>query len=286
MGTSARNQYAPQRHERLHRRRLGAVRRELLRAAFQLHVVVLPLRALQRLDLREVDGDGERERWVLRPGHQPALVLLALSLSHRRGFVDDVLLQTRHREFLRDGRYPHLTRDARAAAHDANLRQVAVPPPALHVPQHDVRFHEDVREHLVQRVFHRAVQAREVADVDHRRRHRLDRHRVLGHVHERHPQRFQVRPALALRPKQPQPQFPRDSQVADEDPQRHGHGEPAAAHLGAQDDADEGRSVRASDDIGVEFKGVRSGVERRRGVCVGIVSEGPWAERCAGRESP
>mmetsp|Transcript_5949 Transcript_5949/g.21690 ORF Transcript_5949/g.21690 Transcript_5949/m.21690 type:complete len:237 (-) Transcript_5949:196-906(-) len=165
-----------QRHERLHRRRLGAVRRELLRAAFQLHVVVLPLRALQRLDLREVDGDGERERWVLRPGHQPALVLLALSLSHRRGFVDDVLLQTRHREFLRDGRYPHLTRDARAAAHDANLRQVAVPPPALHVPQHDVRFHEDVREHLVQRVFHRAVQAREVADVDHRRRHRLDRH--------------------------------------------------------------------------------------------------------------
>jgi hypothetical protein len=28
----------------------------------------------------------------------------------------------------------------------------------------------------------------------------------------------------------------------------------------------------------VEFKGVRSGVVRRRGVCVGIESEGPWAE--------
>jgi len=32
------------------------------------------------------------------------------------------------------------------------------------------------------------------------------------------------------------------------------------------------------------LKGVRSGVERCRGVCVGIVSEGPWAERCDRRE--
>ena len=27
--------------------------------------------------------------------------------------------------------------------------------------------------------------------------------------------------------------------------------------------------------VGAEFKGVRSGVERRRGVCVGIETEGP-----------
>ena len=39
-----------------------------------------------------------------------------------------------------------------------------------------------------------------------------------------------------------------------------------------------------SDDVGVELKGVRSGVERRRGVCVGIESEGPWAERNDRRE--
>ena len=32
------------------------------------------------------------------------------------------------------------------------------------------------------------------------------------------------------------------------------------------------------------MKGVRSGVERRRGVCVGIESEGPWAERNDRRE--
>jgi hypothetical protein len=43
----------------------------------------------------------------------------------------------------------------------------------------------------------------------------------------------------------------------------------------------EGRSIQA--DVGVELKGVRSGVERRRGVCVGIESEEPWAERDAGR---
>jgi hypothetical protein len=36
----------------------------------------------------------------------------------------------------------------------------------------------------------------------------------------------------------------------------------------------------------VEFKGVRSGVERRRGVCVGIETSEVWEERCAGRESP
>ena len=42
---------------------------------------------------------------------------------------------------------------------------------------------------------------------------------------------------------------------------------------------EEGRSIRS--DVGVEFKGVRSGVERRRGVS-GIESEG-WAERDAGR---
>jgi hypothetical protein len=35
--------------------------------------------------------------------------------------------------------------------------------------------------------------------------------------------------------------------------------------------------------VGVELKGVRSGVERRRGVSVGIETEGPWAERNAGR---
>jgi hypothetical protein len=47
-------------------------------------------------------------------------------------------------------------------------------------------------------------------------------------------------------------------------------------------DAAEGRgSTRAN--VGVELKGVRSGVERRRGVCVGIESEGPWAERNAGK---
>jgi hypothetical protein len=37
------------------------------------------------------------------------------------------------------------------------------------------------------------------------------------------------------------------------------------------------------------LKGVRGGVERRRRRVVGIVSEGPWAERDdrpAGRESP
>jgi hypothetical protein len=45
----------------------------------------------------------------------------------------------------------------------------------------------------------------------------------------------------------------------------------------------EGRSVRAN--VGVELKGVRSGVERRRGVS-GIESEG-WAERdAAGEQSP
>ena len=32
------------------------------------------------------------------------------------------------------------------------------------------------------------------------------------------------------------------------------------------------------------MKGVRSGVERRRGVCVGIEREGPWAERNTLRE--
>jgi hypothetical protein len=35
--------------------------------------------------------------------------------------------------------------------------------------------------------------------------------------------------------------------------------------------------------VGVELKGVRSGVERRRGVCVGIESEA-WAERDERRE--
>ena len=45
-------------------------------------------------------------------------------------------------------------------------------------------------------------------------------------------------------------------------------------------------SFRTSDDIGVEFRGVRSGVERRRGVSGIETSEGPWAERRAGRESP
>ena len=34
----------------------------------------------------------------------------------------------------------------------------------------------------------------------------------------------------------------------------------------------------------VELKGVRGGVERRRGVCVGIETEGPWAERNIRRE--
>ena len=38
--------------------------------------------------------------------------------------------------------------------------------------------------------------------------------------------------------------------------------------------------------VGAEFKGVRSGVERPSSRCVGIESEGPWAERIAGRESP
>ena len=31
--------------------------------------------------------------------------------------------------------------------------------------------------------------------------------------------------------------------------------------------------------VGVELKGVSGGVERRRGACVGIEIEGPWAER-------
>jgi hypothetical protein len=38
--------------------------------------------------------------------------------------------------------------------------------------------------------------------------------------------------------------------------------------------------------VGMELKGVRSGVERRQKRCIGIEREGPWAERCAGRESP
>jgi|EP00982_Pelagococcus_subviridis_P007138 hypothetical protein len=44
---------------------------------------------------------------------------------------------------------------------------------------------------------------------------------------------------------------------------------------------DDGRRSVRSDDVGAELKGVRSGVVRRRDVCVGIVSEGPWAERDA-----
>jgi hypothetical protein len=38
--------------------------------------------------------------------------------------------------------------------------------------------------------------------------------------------------------------------------------------------------------VGVELKGVRSGVERQASRFVGIGSEGPWVERSAGRESP
>jgi hypothetical protein len=45
-------------------------------------------------------------------------------------------------------------------------------------------------------------------------------------------------------------------------------------------------SFHTSDDIGVEFKGVRSGVERRRGRCVGIETSEVWAERNAGKKSP
>jgi len=33
------------------------------------------------------------------------------------------------------------------------------------------------------------------------------------------------------------------------------------------------------------LKGVRSGVERRRGGCVGIETSEGWAERCAGKKS-
>jgi len=44
----------------------------------------------------------------------------------------------------------------------------------------------------------------------------------------------------------------------------------------------EGRGSIVQSDVGVEFKGVRSGVERRRGRCVGIETE-VWAERRAGR---
>jgi hypothetical protein len=38
--------------------------------------------------------------------------------------------------------------------------------------------------------------------------------------------------------------------------------------------------IRAN--VGVELKGVRSGVERQASRCVGIETEGWWAERCAG----
>ena len=38
--------------------------------------------------------------------------------------------------------------------------------------------------------------------------------------------------------------------------------------------------------VGVELKGVRSGVERQASRFVEIESEGPWVERSAGRESP
>jgi hypothetical protein len=46
----------------------------------------------------------------------------------------------------------------------------------------------------------------------------------------------------------------------------------------------EGPSFEATN-VGVESKGVRGGVERRRARCVGIETE-VCAERCAGRESP
>jgi hypothetical protein len=38
-------------------------------------------------------------------------------------------------------------------------------------------------------------------------------------------------------------------------------------------------ALDAWNDVGVELKGVRSGVERPSSRCVGIESEGPWAER-------
>ena len=49
-------------------------------------------------------------------------------------------------------------------------------------------------------------------------------------------------------------------------------------------DGAEGDCPYEATNVGVEFKGVRSGVERRRARCVGIESEGPWAERCRRRE--
>ena len=60
-----------------------------------------------------------------------------------------------------------------------------------------------------------------------------------------------------------------------------GHVAADAAALGTSAPRSEVRSAN----VGVELKGVRSGVERRRGVCVGIESEG-WAERNDGKKSP